>query len=408
MDSWTPAQIEIMKAGGNDACNEFLYSRGVPRNASIRDKYSSDAAALYKQVLKARAEKRPEPTQLEPVKGVATTTGTTTATTAVSAPAVRPAPAAVAGQDPNGMERLHGETDAEYIARQTRLREEAKKRMAQKFGGNSMDHNGKRIMGGIGSSPHPSSSPFTSFDVSSLTNSLSSGLGTAASGFSSVLSFASNTVHSSGAREVAKDVGNMGLELWSTISSSAKEVANNLHMESLGSTLGVNHDGNGAVDGLSALSEKMRMEKLARGNSTRTYTGFGNDGNSMNSRIGGVGVGGSNHGHGAMTGSMTSSSSTTVPTATSAAVTTTTTNSTTTNTNIITTNRAVMDPNSVAPLPGESDSEYMARQMKIREEAKAKSMANVVKVAPKTTTSSSMTKKLQVDSDDDFFASFGA
>ena len=48
-----------------------------------------------------------------------------------------------AGTDPNGMERLAGETDEQYIARQTRLRDEAKARMAAKFGGGGM--------GGVGS-----------------------------------------------------------------------------------------------------------------------------------------------------------------------------------------------------------------------------------------------------------------
>lgn len=45
--------------------------------------------------------------------------------------------------DPNGMERLPGETDEQYVARQTRLRDEAKARMAAKFGGGGM--------GGVGS-----------------------------------------------------------------------------------------------------------------------------------------------------------------------------------------------------------------------------------------------------------------
>ena len=53
-------------------------------------------------------------------------------------------------EDPNGMERLTGETDAQYISRQTRLREEAKARMAAKFG------NSKR-MGGVGSNASSSS-----------------------------------------------------------------------------------------------------------------------------------------------------------------------------------------------------------------------------------------------------------
>jgi hypothetical protein len=47
------------------------------------------------------------------------------------------------GQDPNGMEALSGESDEQYVLRQTRLRNEAKARMAAKFGGGGM--------GGVGS-----------------------------------------------------------------------------------------------------------------------------------------------------------------------------------------------------------------------------------------------------------------
>merc|ERR1712003_352849 len=39
------------------------------------------------------------------------------------------------GEDPNGVGRLTGESDEQYVARQTRLRDEAKARMAAKFGG---------------------------------------------------------------------------------------------------------------------------------------------------------------------------------------------------------------------------------------------------------------------------------
>merc|ERR1712176_922960 len=53
------------------------------------------------------------------------------------------------GEDRNGMERLTGETDEQYVLRQTRLRDEAKARMAAKFGG-----------GGL-SSAGPSSSSYT-------------------------------------------------------------------------------------------------------------------------------------------------------------------------------------------------------------------------------------------------------
>jgi hypothetical protein len=42
------------------------------------------------------------------------------------------------GEDRNGVERLTGETDEQYVMRQTRLRDEAKARMAAKFGGGGM------------------------------------------------------------------------------------------------------------------------------------------------------------------------------------------------------------------------------------------------------------------------------
>jgi len=48
------------------------------------------------------------------------------------------------GEDPNGVEALTGESDEQYVMRQTRLRNEAKARMAAKFGGGGG-------MGGVGS-----------------------------------------------------------------------------------------------------------------------------------------------------------------------------------------------------------------------------------------------------------------
>ncbi|CAB9530762.1 expressed unknown protein [Seminavis robusta] len=55
------------------------------------------------------------------------------------------------GEDRNGIGRLTGESDEQYIARQTRLRDEAKARMAAKFGSGGM-------MGGVGSGSKPASS----------------------------------------------------------------------------------------------------------------------------------------------------------------------------------------------------------------------------------------------------------
>lgn len=54
--------------------------------------------------------------------------------------------------DASGVEALEGESEAEYVARQTRLREEAAERMRAKFGASGGLNGGMR-MGGIGSQP---------------------------------------------------------------------------------------------------------------------------------------------------------------------------------------------------------------------------------------------------------------
>ena len=65
MDKWTERQIQLMKAGGNQQCNDFLQKYGIDvGTASIRAKYDSPQGELYKQVLVARLEGRPEPTEL--------------------------------------------------------------------------------------------------------------------------------------------------------------------------------------------------------------------------------------------------------------------------------------------------------------------------------------------------------
>jgi hypothetical protein len=66
MDAWTDKQITQMKVGGNQQCNDFLQKHGiaVSHTASTRDKYDSPAAELYRQVLHARVEGKPEPTVL--------------------------------------------------------------------------------------------------------------------------------------------------------------------------------------------------------------------------------------------------------------------------------------------------------------------------------------------------------
>jgi hypothetical protein len=65
MDNWTEKQIQLMKAGGNKQCIDYLQNHGVDVvSGSIRSKYDSPAAELYKEVLLARVEGRTEPTEL--------------------------------------------------------------------------------------------------------------------------------------------------------------------------------------------------------------------------------------------------------------------------------------------------------------------------------------------------------
>ena len=56
MDSWTPAQMQLMKLGGNAKCQSYLSSKGTLPSTPIKQKYESDVAQLYKEILKARAE----------------------------------------------------------------------------------------------------------------------------------------------------------------------------------------------------------------------------------------------------------------------------------------------------------------------------------------------------------------
>mmetsp|Transcript_9083 Transcript_9083/g.19753 ORF Transcript_9083/g.19753 Transcript_9083/m.19753 type:complete len:240 (-) Transcript_9083:292-1011(-) len=78
----------------------------------------------------------------------------------------------------SGVEPLEGESEADYVARQTRLREEAAARMRAKFGA-SGGLNGSVRMGGIGSSPS------SGRESSSSTELLSSGLSALGSAASS-------------------------------------------------------------------------------------------------------------------------------------------------------------------------------------------------------------------------------
>lgn len=127
-----------MLAGGNKRQTDFFASKGLqhqPGTAGIRGKYCNDVAKLYAKIVKARATGQPEPTELEPNERTPVNAGG----------------GDMSRGDPNGMERLKGESDSEYVQRQTKLKERARERMRAKFGGGGMGGGGGGRMGGVGS-----------------------------------------------------------------------------------------------------------------------------------------------------------------------------------------------------------------------------------------------------------------
>jgi len=373
MDSWNESQLTIMKNGGNDKCNSYLKANGISPveyttkdavNGGIRKKYDNDVALLYKLKLKARAEGKPEPTQVPKKK------------TPKPFSSGSSAEAGAGAVDPNGMQRLPGETDSQYIARQTKLREEAKARMAAKFG-NGGGMGGKRVMGGVGSTPHPSQqSGIGGFNLDSLATGLTSVTSTAATGFGSAWSIAKDSVQQTATTINSKSGGagagvtEIGSSLWNSISQVSQEVAKEISSV-------VNTDDS---DGLSQLSREMKAKRM-NNNTSGTYAGFGS--HDLMAKVG--------------AGKTSTSKSTSTSTATPSHA----------------------DANSIAALPNESDQEYMQRQLRIQQEAKARMAAkfgnnpsqamNKMSVgsvrASNKSTKSSATKPTSTT--DDFFASFG-
>lgn len=429
MDSWTESQLTIMKQGGNDKCNEYLKMNGITPvsystvdavNGGIKKKYDNDVALLYKLKLKAKAEGKPEPTSVPPPRNKnyvsASAKSGASGGTAASSSSSSGGAAAAAANDPNGMERLRGESDSQYIERQTRLREEAKARMAAKFG-NGTGGNGKRTMGGVGSTPHPSQQSgggvggIGGFNLDSLTSGLANVTTTATSGFGSAWSLAKETVNqttttmasskngsgvgvnmNSSVSSATNTVSDFGSSLWSSISHVSKEVAKEINVASGGGGM----DDGGGDDTFSELNQRMKSQRgRNQSENSSTYAGFGS--------------------HDLMAKSNSTSSRSGVGAATTA-----TTTSTSAPSNVI------GDVNGIAALPNETDQQYMERQLRIQQEAKARMAAkfgknpsqamNSMSVGTTTTTRKSVStsnskrkpKAMKAPVTDDFFASFGA
>lgn len=112
MDSWSERQIRAMELSGNQALVEFFKSKGIDKEMKIAQKYNTKQAAYYKERLTRRldgkTEPPPDPGRYDPATG---------------------------GSEALGAEALPGENTDQYNARQAKLKEEARERLRQKFGG---------------------------------------------------------------------------------------------------------------------------------------------------------------------------------------------------------------------------------------------------------------------------------
>jgi ADP-ribosylation factor GTPase-activating protein 1 len=268
MDSWTDAQLAIMKTGGNDKVHEFLMAKGgIGPRTPIKAKYESPAAQLYKLVLKARVEGAPEPTELPPPKQRPPPQHP------VSAPPSFGASGGTGGGDPNGMERLAGETDEQYVARQTRLREEARARMAAKFGSGGLGGitsgggGGGRGMAGIGSDPNYNPSTGYGGGGSGV------GIDSLVSGLGSAFGAMSTSVSTLMQEEQVQSLKAAGGSFWGQLASSVSSVATSIAQP------------DGGSGGLADLQREIAQQKP----STSVYKGFGSDTyNGNSSSLGGM------------------------------------------------------------------------------------------------------------------------
>jgi hypothetical protein len=258
------------------------------------------------------------------------------------------------------MERLVGESDEQYIARQTRLRDEAKARMAAKFGGSgggmmmggvgSGGGGGGGRMGGIGSDPNynPNGGGYgysggaSDFDVSALSSTVMSGLGSAFGALSTV----ANTVTAAVADESTKrSVVETAGSFWGGLSKGASTLINTVTQP------------DGFDPGNDGLEDLQRQFHSQRSTQPSKYGGFGSDS---------MFAGGSRP---TTTNMMGGSSSSTMATAGPSFA-----------SNMQSTLGEALpgpgeDPNGIERLSGESDEQYVMRQTRLRDEAKARMAA---------------------------------
>ncbi|EEY68779.1 uncharacterized protein PITG_19160 [Phytophthora infestans T30-4] len=199
MDSWTDKQVLQMQKGGNDSFRAAFSAAGVPTDLSISEKYNTPQAEAYRQRLTAIVEGRSPPSlpQWDPAMRKPASSSFSSASYSGGGSA---------GGDTRGVEALKGESEQDYVARQKKLREEARSRMAAKFGGNGMQ--------GIGSGGE-TRAPQTS----------SGGLGDLSGAFSYFTSTVTTAASSAASLVKDQDLGSKVSSSWSYVQSAIHDPA---------------------------------------------------------------------------------------------------------------------------------------------------------------------------------------
>ncbi|OWZ22426.1 hypothetical protein PHMEG_0002889 [Phytophthora megakarya] len=210
MDSWTDKQVLQMQKGGNDSFRVAFSAAGVPTDLSISEKYNTPQAEAYRQRLTAIVEGRSPPSlpQWDPSMRKPASSSFSSASYSGGGSA---------GGDTRGVEALKGESEQDYVARQMKLREEARARMSAKFGGNGMQGIGS---GGETRAPQTSSGGYG--DISGAFSYFTSTVTTAASS-------AANLVKD-------QDLGSKVSSGWSYVQSAIQDPALSNNVKSSAST----------------------------------------------------------------------------------------------------------------------------------------------------------------------------
>lgn len=232
MDSWTDKQIAQMQQGGNDKFRTEFAAAGVPTNLSIQQKYNTPQAEAYRKRLLAQIEgKSPvplpkwDPTCLPQSASVGSMGASGSARSFSSSGS-----SSSLGGDTRGVEALKGETEQDYVARQMRLRDEARARMQAKFGAGGMKgigsggETGASYSGGAGGISDLTSA--FGYLTSTVTSTVSSAASLVREGeighkVSSSWSYVQNSIADPNLSNNVKSTASTG---WATLSSGATAV----------------------------------------------------------------------------------------------------------------------------------------------------------------------------------------